>query len=71
MARYCDGKNLINTLENSRSVRALEMYVNGTKIIGCETFAVLIQRKGVLKHWVYRMIILSFYPDFESAKRFF
>jgi acyl-ACP thioesterase len=31
-------KTWINTLENSRSVRALEMYVNGTKIIGCETF---------------------------------
>lgn len=31
-------KTWINTLENSRSVRALEMYVNGVKIIGCETF---------------------------------
>jgi len=31
-------KTWINTLENSRSVRALEMYVNGTKIIGSETF---------------------------------
>ena len=31
-------KTWINTLENSRSVRALEMYVNGTKIVGCETF---------------------------------
>ena len=31
-------KTWINTLENSRSVRALEMYVNGEKIIGCETF---------------------------------
>jgi medium-chain acyl-[acyl-carrier-protein] hydrolase len=28
----------INTLENSRSVRALEMYVNGQKMVGCETF---------------------------------
>lgn len=28
----------INSLENSRSVRALEMYVNGNKMIGVETF---------------------------------
>jgi medium-chain acyl-[acyl-carrier-protein] hydrolase len=31
-------KTWINTLENSRSVRALEMYINGNKIVGCETF---------------------------------
>jgi medium-chain acyl-[acyl-carrier-protein] hydrolase len=31
-------KTWINTLENSRSVRALEMHVNGKKIIGSETF---------------------------------
>lgn len=31
-------KTWINTLENSRSVRALEMYANGKKIIGSETF---------------------------------
>ncbi|WPR70892.1 thioesterase [Flavobacterium sp. NG2] len=31
-------KTWINTLENSRSIRALEMYVNGNKIAGCETF---------------------------------
>ena len=31
-------KTWINTLENSRSVRALEMYLNGVKIAGCETF---------------------------------
>lgn len=34
-------KTWINTLENSRSVRALEMYVNGIKIVGCETFWVV------------------------------
>lgn len=28
----------INTLENSRSIRALEVHVNGKKIIGSETF---------------------------------
>ena len=31
-------KTWINTLENSRSVRALEIYLNDIKIIGCETF---------------------------------
>jgi acyl-ACP thioesterase len=31
-------KTWIKTLENSRSVRALELYVNGKKIVGCETF---------------------------------
>ncbi len=31
-------KTWINSLENSRSIRALEMYVNGKKIIGSETF---------------------------------
>jgi acyl-ACP thioesterase len=31
-------KTWINTLENSRSVRALELYVNGEKMVGCETF---------------------------------
>ncbi len=31
-------KTWIVNLENSRSVRALEMYVNGEKMIGCETF---------------------------------
>jgi medium-chain acyl-[acyl-carrier-protein] hydrolase len=31
-------KTWINSLENSRSVRALEMYVNGKKNVGSETF---------------------------------
>lgn len=31
-------KTWINSLENSRSVRALEMYVNGEKIVSSETF---------------------------------
>ena len=31
-------KTWINTLENSRSVRALELYANGKKMVGCETF---------------------------------
>ena len=31
-------KTWINSLENSRSVRALEMHLNGEKIVGSETF---------------------------------
>jgi medium-chain acyl-[acyl-carrier-protein] hydrolase len=31
-------KTWINTLQNSRSVRALEVYLNDNKIVGCETF---------------------------------
>ncbi len=31
-------KTWINTLENSRSIRALEMHLNGKKIVGAETF---------------------------------
>lgn len=31
-------KTWINSLENSRSIRCLEMYVGDEKIIGCETF---------------------------------
>ncbi len=31
-------KTWINTLENSRSVRALEIHINGNKIVGSETF---------------------------------
>jgi acyl-ACP thioesterase len=35
----------INTLENSRSVRVLELYVNGLKMIGCATFWVVFNTK--------------------------
>ena len=38
MARYRYRKTWINSLKNSRSVRSLEMYVNGKKIVGSETF---------------------------------
>lgn len=31
-------KTWIKSLENSRSVRCLEMHLNGEKIVGCETF---------------------------------
>jgi medium-chain acyl-[acyl-carrier-protein] hydrolase len=38
-------KTWIKTLENSRSIRCLEFYLNGEKIIGCETFWVVINTK--------------------------
>ena len=31
-------KTWINTLENSRSVRAMKMSINGKKMVGCETY---------------------------------
>lgn len=31
-------KTWINSLENSRSIRCLEMYIGAEKIVGCETF---------------------------------
>ncbi len=34
-------KTWIRSMENSRSVRALEMYLNGVKIVGCETLWVV------------------------------
>lgn len=39
-------KTWINSLENSRSVRALEMHVNGKKIIGSETFWAVFNTKA-------------------------
>lgn len=39
-------KTWINSLENSRSVRALEMYLNGEKIIGSETFWAVFNTKA-------------------------
>jgi acyl-ACP thioesterase len=39
-------KTWINTLENSRSVRALEMCVNGKKMIGTETFWAVFNTKS-------------------------
>lgn len=38
-------KTWINSLENSRSVRALEMYLNGEKIVGSETFWAVLNTK--------------------------
>ena len=38
-------KTWIKSLENSRSTRCLEMYLNGKKIVGCETYWVVINTK--------------------------
>lgn len=38
-------KTWIKSLENSRSTRCLEMYLNGEKIVGCETYWVTINTK--------------------------
>lgn len=38
-------KTWVKTLENSRSIRCLEMYLNGTKIVGCETYWAVINTK--------------------------
>jgi medium-chain acyl-[acyl-carrier-protein] hydrolase len=39
-------KTWINSLENSRSVRAFEMHVNGKKIVGSETFWAVFNTKA-------------------------
>lgn len=39
-------KTWINTLENSRSIRALELYINDEKVVGCETFWAVFNTKS-------------------------
>jgi len=52
-------KTWIVSLENSRSVRALELYVGDKKLIGCETFGLFsIQKSAGRKLWLYLMNIL-------------
>ena len=38
-------KTWIKTLENSRSIRCMEMYLNAEKIVGCETYWAVINTK--------------------------
>lgn len=38
-------KTWIKTLENSRSIRCMEMHLNGEKIVGCETYWAVINTK--------------------------
>jgi acyl-ACP thioesterase len=61
-------KTWINTLENSRSVRALEMYVNGVKIIGCETFwAVFNTRKRRPEALALPYDHFELYPELKAT----
>jgi hypothetical protein len=57
----CNGKTWINTLENSRSVRALEMHVNGIKIVGSRNFWAVFKKR--------RPEALLPYEHFELSER--
>jgi medium-chain acyl-[acyl-carrier-protein] hydrolase len=65
-------KTWINTLENSRSIRAIEMYVNNKKIIGCETYWAVfnteIRRPEalILPHEHFQL-----YPELKATKETF
>ncbi|SHG19543.1 Acyl-ACP thioesterase [Flavobacterium micromati] len=61
-------KTWINSLENSRSVRALEMYLNGTKIIGSETFwAVFNTKKRRPEALALPFLHFELYPDNKAT----
>ncbi|MBF6640745.1 acyl-[acyl-carrier-protein] thioesterase [Flavobacterium sp. J49] len=64
-------KTWINSLENSRSIRCLEMYIGDEKIIGCETFWAVFNTKTrrpenlALPHEHFEK-----YPDRATSKAF-
>ena len=65
-------KTWIHSLENSRSIRALEMYVNEEKIVGCETFWVVFNTK-IRRH---EALVLPFehfelYPEKRATLKSF
>lgn len=65
-------KTWINSLENSRSVRALEMYVNGKKIVGCETFwAVFNTKKRRPELLTLAHDHFELFPDVKATKESF
>jgi acyl-ACP thioesterase len=65
-------KTWINSLENSRSVRALEMYVNGKKIVGSETFwAVFNTQKRRPEALALPLEHFELYPDTRATKNGF
>jgi len=65
-------KTWINSLENSRSVRALEMYVNGKKIVGSETFwAVFNTQKRRPEALALPFEHFELYPDTRATKNGF
>jgi medium-chain acyl-[acyl-carrier-protein] hydrolase len=62
-------KTWINSLENSRSVRALEMYVNGKKIVGSETFwAVFNTQKRRPEALALPFEHFELYPDIRATR---
>jgi acyl-ACP thioesterase len=65
-------KTWINTLENSRSVRALEVYVNGRKIVGSETFwAVLNTKKRRPEALALPYEHFEIFPENKATKKSF
>ena len=65
-------KTWINTLENSRSVRALEVYVNEIKIVGSETFwAVLNTEKRRPEALALPYEHFEIFPENKATKKSF
>ena len=65
-------KTWINTLENSRSVRALEVYVNGNKIVGSETFwAVLNTEKRLPEALALPFKHFKIFPEIKATNKSF
>lgn len=65
-------KTWINSLENSRSVRALEMYVNGKKVVGSETFwAVFNTEKRRPEALALPFEHFDLYPEIKATKQGF
>lgn len=65
-------KTWINSLENSRSVRALEMYVDGRKIVGSETFwAVFNTKTRRPEALALPFEHFALYPDTRATKHGF
>ena len=65
-------KTWINSLENSRSVRALEMYVNGKKVVGSETFwAVFNTKKRRPEALALPFEHYELYPENKATKQGF
>ncbi|MFT5963356.1 MAG: medium-chain acyl-[acyl-carrier-protein] hydrolase [Flavobacterium sp.] len=65
-------KTWINTLENSRSVRAFEIYVNGEKIIGSVTFwAVFNTEKRRPERLALPYDYIELYPEIKATNENF
>lgn len=65
-------KTWINSLENSRSVRALEIHLNGSKIVGVETFwAVFNTEKRRPEALALPYEHFDLYPELKATKQSF